>query len=206
MQLVLSVEYEPAGHSVQVSEPITELNLPASQEVQPTSLPPVEEYVPAGQHVIDTLSPVYRTVRGKYIPTSSLQSEKAELLIRPTLLQWNLTVCKELQLLNALLLMKVTLMGMITSSIFVDSNALTPSFVTVLGKLILLRPELEKTLSPITLSWLPDANKTLHRFLQSLNEVESIVVTRAGISTFPSLSMLLLQSRAVQTCPFPAAV
>ena len=96
-------------------------------------------------------------------------------------------------------------MGMITSSIFVDSNALTPSFVTVLGKLILLRPELEKTLSPITLSWLPDAKKTLHRFLQSLNAVEPIVVTGAGTKTYPSVSTLL-QSTVVQVCPFPAAV
>ena len=72
---------------MQVSEPITELNLPASQEVQPTSLPPVEEYVPTGQHVIDALSPVYSTDCGKYIPTSLLHSEKAELLIRATLLQ-----------------------------------------------------------------------------------------------------------------------
>ena len=117
--------------------------------MHPTSLPPVEEYVPTGQHVIDILSPVYSTVCGKYIPTSSLQSEKAELLIRATLLQWNLTVCKELQLLNALLSMKVTLLGMLTSSIFVDSNALIPSFVTVLGKLILLRPEPEKALLPM---------------------------------------------------------
>ena len=58
-------------------------------------------------------------------------------------------MCKELQLLNTLLSMKVTLLGMVTSSIFVDSNALIPSFVTVLGKLILLRPELEKALLPM---------------------------------------------------------
>ena len=118
---------------MQVREAMTELNLPASQEVQPTSLPPVKEYIPTGQHVIDTLSPVYSTVCGKYIPTSSLQSENAELLIRATLLQWNLTVCKELQLLNALLSMKVTLLGMITFFRRVDSNELTPISSTVGG-------------------------------------------------------------------------
>ena len=115
-------------------------------------------------------------------------------------------MCKELQLLNALLSMKMILLEIVTSSILVDSNALTPSFVTVLGKLILMRPESEKASSPIILSWLPDAKKTLHRFLQSLNAVEPIVVTGAGTKTFPSLSTLLLQSRAVQVCPFPAAV
>ena len=76
---------------------------------------------------------MYSTVCGKYIPTSSLQSEKAELLIRATLLQWNLTVCKELQLLNALLSMKVTLLGMITFFRRVDSNALAPIYSTVGG-------------------------------------------------------------------------
>ena len=148
---------------------------------------------------------MYSTVCGKYTPTSSLQWENAELLIRATLLQWNLTVCKELQLLNAFLSMKVKLLGILTSSIFVDSNALIPSFVTVLGKLILLRPEPEKALLPMVVSWLPEVNKTLHRFLQSLNAFEPIAVTGAGTKTYPSLSTLL-QSSVVQVCPFPAVV
>ena len=54
-------------------------------------------------------------------------------MIRATLLQWNLTVCKELQLLNALLSMKVTLLGMITFFRGVDSNALAPISSTVGG-------------------------------------------------------------------------
>ena len=114
-------------------------------------------------------------------------------------------MCKELQLLNALLSMKVTLLGMVTSSIFVDSNALTPSLVTVVGKLILFRPEQEKALLPMVVSWLPGANKTPNRFLQSLNAFEPIAVTGAGTKTYPSLSTLL-QSSVVQVCPFPAAV
>ena len=50
-----------------------------------------------------------------------------------TLLQWILTACKELQLLNALLSMKVTLLGMITFFRCVDSNELTPISSTVGG-------------------------------------------------------------------------
>ena len=86
-----------------------------------------------------------------------------------------------------------------------DSNALIPTFVTAFGKKILYRPEPEKALLPIVFSWLPDANKTLHRLLQSLNAFESIAVTGAGTKTYPSLSTRL-QSSVVQGCPFPIAV
>ena len=171
---------------MQVCAPVAGLNLPAWQGIQPALLPPVGEYVPTGQHVIDDLTPVYAAVGGRTILIILLVPENAVLVMRTTLLQSKFTECKEKLLWKASLSMNVMLFGIATSWRLVNANALAPRLVTVDG--ISMAPKFDdlKADAPMVSSTEPVANVTANDAeLHNSNALAPRLVTVDGISMAP---------------------